>query len=115
MGKDFSLFSVIESSLTKSVGHDKIASITPSADRKLTDGFVQYSVVRACRRGTRLSPIPTHSQLFRWLLFRAMRITRRIQDPHTYARRMTDSPQKASPTRPLQQARRKPFASDGAP
>ncbi len=43
-GKDFSLFSVVEASFSKSVGHDKIASITPSADRKLPDGLVQYSV-----------------------------------------------------------------------
>jgi type II secretory pathway component PulM len=42
--KDFSLFSVVEASFSKSVGHDKIASITPAADRKLPDGLVQYSV-----------------------------------------------------------------------
>jgi type II secretory pathway component PulM len=44
IGKDFSLFSVIEKSLTQSVGHDKIASITPGSDSKLSDGFTQYSV-----------------------------------------------------------------------
>src|SRR5260370_19645430 len=43
-GRDFSLFSVIEASLTKSVGHEKIGSITPGSDRKLTDGFTEYSV-----------------------------------------------------------------------
>jgi type II secretory pathway component PulM len=43
-GKDFSLFSVIEGSLTKSVGHEKIGSITPGSDRKLADGFTEYSV-----------------------------------------------------------------------
>jgi type II secretory pathway component PulM len=42
--KDFSLFSVVEASFTKSVGREKIASITPAADRKLTGGLVQYSV-----------------------------------------------------------------------
>jgi type II secretory pathway component PulM len=42
--KDFSLFSVVEGSLTKSVGHEKIGSITPGSDKKLTDGFTQYSV-----------------------------------------------------------------------
>lgn len=45
LGKDFSLFSVVEASFTKSVGRDKIGSITPGADRKLSDGFTEYSVV----------------------------------------------------------------------
>ena len=43
-GKDFSLFSVVEASLTKSVGHEKIGSITPGSDKKLADGFTEYSV-----------------------------------------------------------------------
>src|SRR5271156_2257679 len=43
-GRDFSLFSVVEASMTKSVGRDKIGSITPGSDRKLTDGFTEYSV-----------------------------------------------------------------------
>ena len=43
-GKDFSLFSVVEASFSKSLGHEKIASITPEADRKLPDRLVQYSV-----------------------------------------------------------------------
>lgn len=43
-GKDFSLFSVVEASMTKSVGRDKIGSITPGADRKLADGFTEFSV-----------------------------------------------------------------------
>jgi type II secretory pathway component PulM len=43
-GKDFSLFSVVEASFSKSLGHEKIASITPEADRRLPDGLVQYSV-----------------------------------------------------------------------
>jgi type II secretory pathway component PulM len=43
-GKDFSLFSVVEASFSKSLGHEKIASITPEPDRRLPDGLVQYSV-----------------------------------------------------------------------
>lgn len=43
-GKDFSLFSVVEASLTKSVGREKIGSITPGSDKKLADGFTEYSV-----------------------------------------------------------------------
>jgi type II secretory pathway component PulM len=45
LGRDFSLFSVIEASMTKSVGREKIGSITPGSDRKLADGFTEYSVV----------------------------------------------------------------------
>jgi type II secretory pathway component PulM len=44
LGKDFSLFSVVEASMTKSVGREKIGSIAPGSDRKLTDGFTEYSV-----------------------------------------------------------------------
>jgi len=44
LGKDFSLFSIIEASMTKSVGREKIGSIAPGTDRKLTDGFTEYSV-----------------------------------------------------------------------
>lgn len=43
-GRAFSLFSVLEASFSKTVGHDKIASITPQADKKLPDGLVQYGV-----------------------------------------------------------------------
>jgi len=43
-GRDFSLFSIVEASFSKSIGHDKIASITPQADKKLPDGLVQYGV-----------------------------------------------------------------------
>ncbi len=41
--KDFSLFSVIEQSLTKSVGRDKIGSITPS-DHPVPGGYQQYTI-----------------------------------------------------------------------
>lgn len=42
-GKDFSLFSVIEQALTRSIGHEKISSITPS-ERTLNGGFHQHVV-----------------------------------------------------------------------
>jgi type II secretory pathway component PulM len=44
LSRDFSLFSVIEGAMTKSVGHDKIASIAPGTDRKVSDNFTEYSV-----------------------------------------------------------------------
>jgi type II secretory pathway component PulM len=42
-GKDFSLFSVLEVALTKSVGREKIDSITP-ADHPVPGGLRQYTV-----------------------------------------------------------------------
>lgn len=42
-GKDFSLFSVLEASLTKSVGRDKIGSLTP-ADKRISDELMDYEV-----------------------------------------------------------------------
>jgi hypothetical protein len=42
-GKDFSLFSIIEQALTRTIGRDRIGSITPS-DRPVPGGFVQYTV-----------------------------------------------------------------------
>jgi len=42
-GKDFSLFSVLEQALTKTVGREKIDSITP-ADRAVPGGLRQYTL-----------------------------------------------------------------------
>ena len=42
-GRDFSLFSVVQKTLSKSVGREKITSITPG-DRVVTGGFKQYTV-----------------------------------------------------------------------
>lgn len=42
-GRDFSLFSVIEQTLTKNVGRDRIGSLTPT-DRSVPGGFRQYTV-----------------------------------------------------------------------
>lgn len=87
IGKDFSLFSVIEKSLTTTVGHDKIASITPGADRKLSDGFLQYNVelklqnVSLAQIVDALYGIKTLSAP---VAVSDMHVTRRLQDPHTY-------------------------------
>jgi type II secretory pathway component PulM len=87
IGKDFSLFSVIEKSLTTTVGHDKIASITPGADRKLSDGFVQYNVqlklqnVNLAQIVDALYGVKTLSAP---VAVSDMHVTRRLQDPHTY-------------------------------
>jgi len=41
--KDFSLFSVVESSLTKTVGRNKIGSLTPG-DKRISDELMEYEV-----------------------------------------------------------------------
>lgn len=86
-GKDFSLFSVVEASFTKSVGRGKISSITPAADKKLSDGLVQYSVqlklesvslaqIVDALYSVRTLPVPVGVE--------NLRIQRRTPDTHSY-------------------------------
>jgi type II secretory pathway component PulM len=86
-GKDFSLFSVVEASFSKSLGHEKIASITPEADRKLPDGLVQYSVqlklndvslaqIADALYAVRTLPMPVG--------IGSLRIQRRTQNTHSF-------------------------------
>ncbi len=87
IGKDFSLFSVIENSLTQSVGHDKIGSITPGTDKKLSDGFTQFTVelklqnVSLAQIVDALYGVKT---LTAPVAVSNLRITRRTQDVHSY-------------------------------
>ncbi|HUY27951.1 MAG TPA: type II secretion system protein GspM [Candidatus Binataceae bacterium] len=85
--KDFSLFSVVESAFTKSVGHDKIASITPADDKKLADGLVQYRVQLKLENvslaqivdalySVRTLPVPVGIE--------NLRVQRRSQNTHAY-------------------------------
>ena len=87
LGKDFSLFSIVEASMTKSVGRAKIGSITPGSDRKLTDGFTEYSVQLKLDNvslaqlvdalyGINSLPMPIGVS--------NIRIQRRTQDTHSY-------------------------------
>ena len=87
LGKDFSLFSVIEASMTKSVGRQKIGSIAPGQDRKLSDGFTEYSVQLKLANvslaqlvdalyGINSLPMPIGVS--------TIRIQRRTQDTHSY-------------------------------
>jgi|SRR5580658_9949440 type II secretory pathway component PulM len=91
-GKDFSLFSVVESTMTATIGRDKIASITPSADERVSDGLTQYSVqlklnnvslgqVVDALYGIRTMPVP--------VTVANLRIQRRTQDTHSYDVDMT--------------------------
>lgn len=85
--RDFSLFSVVESAFTKSVGRAKIASITPSADRKLEGGLVQYTVqlrLTAVSLAQVVDALYSVQNLSVPISVTNLRIERRTQDTHTY-------------------------------
>jgi len=87
LGRDFSLFSVIEGSMTKSVGRDKIGSITPGSDRKLTDGFTEYSVqlkLANVNLGQLIDALYGLNSLAMPIGVSTIRIQRRTQDTHSY-------------------------------
>ncbi len=89
--QDFSLFSIIEQSLTKSIGRDKISSIAPS-DRTVSGGYQQFTVdlklvglnlnqIVDVLYGVQTLPMPvTVSNLH---------VHQRSQDPHSYDVDMT--------------------------
>jgi type II secretory pathway component PulM len=87
LGRDFSLFSVIEASMTKSVGRDKIGSITPGSDRKLTDGFTEYSVqlkLDNVNLAQLVDALYGINSLSMPIGVSNIRIERRTQDTHSY-------------------------------
>ncbi len=87
LGKDFSLFSVVEASLTKSVGRAKIGSITPGSDRKLTDGFTEYSVqlkLDNVNLAQLVDALYGINSLAMPIGVSNIRIQRRTQDTHSY-------------------------------
>jgi type II secretory pathway component PulM len=87
LGKDFSLFSVIEASMTKSVGRDKIGSIAPGSDRKLTDGFTEYSVqlkLDNVNLAQLVDALYGINSLSMPIGVSNLRIQRRTQDTHSY-------------------------------
>jgi type II secretory pathway component PulM len=85
--RDFSLFSVVEASFTRSVGRDKIASITPAADRALSGGLVQYSVqlkLSAVNLTQVVDALYSVQNLAVPVGISNLRIQRRTQDPHSF-------------------------------
>ncbi|MGH7925941.1 MAG: type II secretion system protein GspM [Candidatus Binatus sp.] len=87
LGKDFSLFSVVEASMTKSVGREKIGSITPGSDRKLADGFTEYSVVLKLDNVNLAQVVDALygiNALSMPIGVSNIRIQRRTQDTHSY-------------------------------
>ena len=87
LGKDFSLFSVVESSMSKSVGREKIASITPGSDRKLSDGFTEFSVqlkLENVNLAQLVDALYGINSLSMPIGVANLRIQRRTQDTHSY-------------------------------
>src|SRR5579862_5864963 len=87
LGKDFSLFSVIEASMTKSVGRQKIGSIAPGSDRKLADGFTEYSVqlkLANVSLAQLVDALYGINSLSMPIGVSNLRIQRRTQDTHSY-------------------------------
>jgi type II secretory pathway component PulM len=85
--KDFSLFSVVEASMTKSVGREKIGSITPGSDRKLADGFTEYSVqlkLANVNLSQLVDALYGINSLTMPIGVSNIRIQRRTQDTHSY-------------------------------
>ena len=87
LGKDFSLFSIVEASMTKSVGRAKIGSIAPGSDRKLTDGFTEYSVqlkLDNVSLAQLVNALYGINSLSMPIGVSNIRIQRRTQDSHSY-------------------------------
>jgi type II secretory pathway component PulM len=91
-GHDFSLFSVIEASLTKSVGRDKIGSITPGSDRKVSEGLTEFNVqlkLANVNLAQLVDALYGISTLEMPIGVENVRIQRRSQDTHSYDVDMT--------------------------
>jgi type II secretory pathway component PulM len=92
-GKDFSLFSVVETSLTKSVGRNKIGSITPT-DKKISDELTDYEVnvklndVNLAQLVDTLYDVKSASVP---IVVSNLNIKKRTQDAHSYDVEMTCS------------------------
>jgi hypothetical protein len=89
--KDFSLFSIVEQSLTKSVGRDKITSITPS-DRPAPGNFQQFTVdlkLAGLNLGQIVDVLYGVQTLAMPVTVSNLHIRQRAQDTHTYDVDMT--------------------------
>ncbi|MBF6567329.1 MAG: type II secretion system protein M [Candidatus Binataceae bacterium] len=93
-GRDFSLFTVVETALTGSVGHDKLGSITPGIDRKVSDNLVEYRVDLQLND---LSLPQLIDALYRLqnltipITVSSLHVKRRFQNPHSYDVELTCS------------------------
>jgi type II secretory pathway component PulM len=86
-GPEFSLFSIVETALTRSVGRDKLSSVTPAADRKLSDKIVQHSVdlqLTNLSLGQVVDALYSLRALSVPIAISQLHIKRRQQNSHTY-------------------------------
>jgi type II secretory pathway component PulM len=89
---DFSLFSVVEAALTQSVGRDKLGSITPAGDRKISDKLVEHSVQLQLTNLTLNQLVDALYSLRKVSVLRsvaALHVKRRQDDPHSFDVDMT--------------------------
>ena len=92
-GRDFSLFSVVETSLTKSVGRNKIGSITP-ADKKISDDLTDYEVnvkLNDVNLAQLVDTLYDVKSLSVPVVVSNLNIKKRSQDAHSYDVEMTCS------------------------
>ncbi len=91
-GKDFSLFSVLQETLTDTVGAAKVASITPQTDEKIAKDLTKYSV-DASLEDVSLAQIVDAlygvKSLSVPVVVSNLHIAKRTQDPHSYDVQMT--------------------------
>ncbi len=89
--KDFSLFSIIQQSLSTSVGRDKISSITPS-DRAVAGGYQQFTVdlkLQGLNLGQIVDVLYGVQTLPMPVTVSNLHVRQRPQDPHSYDVDMT--------------------------
>lgn len=89
--KDFSLFSIVEQSLSRTVGRDKVSSIAPS-DRAVPGGFEQFMVdikLSALSLGQIVDMLYGVQTLPMPVTVSSLHVRQRPQDPHSYDVDMT--------------------------
>ncbi len=85
-GKDFSLFSVLEGTLSKSIGRDKIGSITP-ADKRISNELMEYAVnvkLTDVNLNQLVDALYEVKSLSVPVVVSNLNLTKRIQNPHSF-------------------------------
>lgn len=85
-GKDFSLFSVVEGTFSKSVGREKIGSITP-ADKRISNELMEYAVNVKLNDVSLAQLVDTLYEVKALtvpVVVSNLNIKKRIQNPHSF-------------------------------
>jgi len=85
-GKDFSLFSVVEGTLSKNVGRDKIGSITP-ADKRISNELMEYAVnvkLNDVSLAQLVDTLYEVKSLSVPVVVSNLNVKKRIQNPHSF-------------------------------